>query len=151
MLKMGILEIADVYAVNKADLGGSAAFVEHLSDALSEPGAHGRDPARRAGEGVRELAKAIESHRQYLATGERGRALRAARAGRRILRALAERLAEEASCEGACRTELRRLAAAVAAGKMSEWGAAGELMRSTMSGSKNKAAGKSGRLARKRR
>ena len=42
MLKMGILEIADVYAVNKIDLGGSAAFVEHLCEAVSGPGAHGR-------------------------------------------------------------------------------------------------------------
>ncbi|HOX07419.1 MAG TPA: methylmalonyl Co-A mutase-associated GTPase MeaB [Planctomycetota bacterium] len=147
MLKMGILEIADVYAVNKSDLGGSAAFVEHLREAVSGPGAHGRDrheapgcggwqPAivatsARTGEGVRELAAAIESHRRYLAEGGRGPALRRARAGRRILRAMMERLSAEAECQGACRTGLRKLSAAVAAGKMSEWQAAGELLKLT--------------------
>ena len=144
MLKMGILEIADVYAVNKADLGGAESYAEFLREALASSGARGRArrelpsapdwPApiiaasARTGQGVAELAAAVERHRRHLAEGGRGQVLRAARAARRVLRALAERLAERAVCDGKCRAQLGRLAAAVAAGELSEWQAAERLV-----------------------
>ena len=164
MLKMGILEIADVYAVNKIDLGGSAAFVEHLREAVSGPGTHGRarhelaagpvsdwvpaivPTSARTGEGIVELVAAVQSHRRHLAEDGRGEALRAARASRRILRALAERLAAEAGCEGSCRLELGKLAAAVASGAMSEWHAAGELLGTSIMSPAAKSGGRKRRL-----
>jgi LAO/AO transport system kinase len=144
MLKMGILEIADVYAVNKADLGGAETYAEFLRDALTGSGLPCRArrelagaadwtapvvaTSARTGLGVGELAAAIEAHRAHLAEGGRGAALRAARAARRIMRALAEKLAERAVCDGKCKAQLGRLAAAVAAGELSEWQAAEKLV-----------------------
>jgi putative protein kinase ArgK-like GTPase of G3E family len=83
----------------------------------------------RDGRGIAELAGALESHRRHLAGEGPGGALRAARAARRIARALAERLAERAVCGAKCRARLGKLAAAVAAGEISEWQAAERLMR----------------------
>jgi hypothetical protein len=85
MLKMGILEIADVYAVNKADLGGAENYAEFLREALVSCGAPDRArrelggqasdafispivaTSARTGQGVAELAAAVESHRRHLA------------------------------------------------------------------------------------
>jgi LAO/AO transport system kinase len=77
--KAGILEIGDVYAVNKADRDGADATVRELGNmlALGERRAPGdwRPPIVRTvavrGEGVDELIEALEKHRSWLAgTGE---------------------------------------------------------------------------------
>ncbi|HEX2499261.1 MAG: methylmalonyl Co-A mutase-associated GTPase MeaB [Actinomycetes bacterium] len=77
--KAGILEIGDVYAVNKADRDGADATVRDLGNmlALGERRAPGdwRPPIVRTvairGEGVDELIEALERHRSWLAgTGE---------------------------------------------------------------------------------
>jgi LAO/AO transport system kinase len=77
--KAGILEIGDVYAVNKADRDGADATVRELGNmlALGERRAPGdwRPPIVRTvairGEGVDELIEALERHRSWLAgTGE---------------------------------------------------------------------------------
>ncbi len=140
MLKMGVLEIADVYAVNKCDLGGAELYAEELRATLSAVAAPTRArreldgapdwPApviatsARTGEGVAELAAALESHCGHLAEDNLGEELRRARAARRIRRALAELLTERAAGSGSGTQRLKELAAAAAAGEISEMGAA---------------------------
>ncbi len=64
-LKAGILEIADVLVVNKADLPGSATMVNQLEAMLARRAPQARDvdvckTTATTGEGVAELAKTIE-------------------------------------------------------------------------------------------
>ena len=79
MIKAGILEIADVFVVNKADLPGAQKTVRELRTMLSMgPRPAWRPPivsavATRA-EGIQEVLEAIEGHRGHLeASGEAGR------------------------------------------------------------------------------
>lgn len=71
-LKAGILEIADIFAVNKADRDGADQVVAELEMLLSLKAANGwRPPIRRTvaltGEGVAELVEGLLQHRKYLA------------------------------------------------------------------------------------
>ena len=105
-LKAGILEIGDIFVVNKADLEGADRVVEHLAAMmhLRDPAADGPPPpivkteAERA-VGVAELLDAIEAHRDALAaTG--GLEHKAARRRERVFRdLLRERAAARALSE----------------------------------------------------
>ncbi|HYN92467.1 MAG TPA: methylmalonyl Co-A mutase-associated GTPase MeaB [Pilimelia sp.] len=135
-VKAGILEIADVFVLNKADRDGADATHRDLRGmlALGERAAGDwRPPVVRAvavrGEGVAETLAAIEEHRGWLAaTGTLER--------RRTARAAAE---VEAIALGTLRakigdlragTALPDLAARVAAGHLDPYAAAGELLAS---------------------
>lgn len=70
-LKAGIIEIADILVVNKADLPGADTLVSQLQALLSlAPAGTRRPPILRTvattGQGIPELADAIEAHRQEL-------------------------------------------------------------------------------------
>ncbi len=81
--KAGILEIADVFVVNKSDREGADAAVRDLEQMLRlGPELPWMPPvvktAAAAGEGIEELWAAVESHRRYLErTGELERGRRA--------------------------------------------------------------------------
>ncbi|MHC4914734.1 MAG: methylmalonyl Co-A mutase-associated GTPase MeaB [Planctomycetota bacterium] len=144
MLKMGVLEIADIYAVNKADTGSADLFADELRAALSGTSSPCRArreipsaaawPApvtvtsARTGAGVPELAAAVSEHRRHLEAGGLREALREARAARRITRALAELMAARASGEGPAAERLGELAAQTSAGQISELEAARRLL-----------------------
>ncbi len=89
--KAGILEIADVFVVNKADRDGAAETVRDLEAMLHlGPAMDWTPPVVRTsaqeGEGIEDLWEAIEGHRKHLeATGELDRRRRA-----RILREVEE-------------------------------------------------------------
>ncbi|MFC4951224.1 methylmalonyl Co-A mutase-associated GTPase MeaB [Pseudonocardia sp. GCM10023141] len=89
--KAGILEVADVFVVNKADRDGAAQTVRDLTHMLALGGSVGpqvwRKPVVRTvaarGEGIDDLVAALDSHRAWLdSSGERER--------RRLARAEAE-------------------------------------------------------------
>ncbi len=71
-LKAGLMEIADLFAVNKADLPGADALAADLASALelAAPRRAWRPPVLRvsaaSGAGVGELFEAIERHRAFL-------------------------------------------------------------------------------------
>jgi LAO/AO transport system kinase len=78
-VKAGILEIADVFVVNKADREGADATVRDLRGMLALGGRSGSQPWRppvlktvaERGEGIDEVVAAIASHRDHLvAAGE---------------------------------------------------------------------------------
>ncbi|MCD4526230.1 methylmalonyl Co-A mutase-associated GTPase MeaB [Nocardioides sp. cx-173] len=134
--KAGILEIGDLYVVNKADRDGADQVRRDLRGMLSlgdRPEGAWRPPVlttvAQSGEGVEELAAEIERHREWLeATGELER--------RRVRRARGE-------IEAIALTSLRRrwgdvhghsalddLAAAVVAGRSDPYRAADRLLAS---------------------
>jgi len=76
-MKAGLMEIADILVVNKADLGGADAALENLESVLSlSPEAEEWEwkppvirTAAEEGAGIPELKKAIDRHRLYLDLG----------------------------------------------------------------------------------
>lgn len=133
--KAGILEIADVFVVNKADRGGAAQTVRDLRYMISlgdreDVGGWKRPIVRTVaarGEGTADLIEAIEAHRSWLdASGERTR--------RRVRRAEAEieavalrRLSDRMADLGGSVT-MSGLATRVAAGELDPYRAADELI-----------------------
>jgi LAO/AO transport system kinase len=73
-LKAGIMEIADVFVLNKADQPGAAELRRHVRLALHARGRDARRPAvietvASQGAGIDELAAALEAHRLQLSDG----------------------------------------------------------------------------------
>ena len=71
MAKAGILEVADVFAVNKADREGAGDVVRELRQMLHLGAAREWNPpivstVATSGEGVAALVDAVETHRTYL-------------------------------------------------------------------------------------
>jgi LAO/AO transport system kinase len=80
MIKAGILEIADILVVNKADLDGHARVVTELRSMLSLAPKSGWKPPILATiaakqEGVEELWEAVLAHRRHLESSGQGRQL----------------------------------------------------------------------------
>jgi len=127
--KAGILEVADVFAVNKADRPGARRTVRDLENAIAMGAAGGWTPPVVAtvavqGEGVDDLVAALDTHRDWLdRSGERVR--------RRRARAVAEieaiALEQVRSRIGALRA-VDALADRVAAGATDPYRAADELL-----------------------
>jgi LAO/AO transport system kinase len=133
--KAGILEIADVFVMNKADRDGAAEAVRGLRQALSMS-----SPARSGGwerpvlqtvaprgEGLPELVAALDAHREWLdRSGERARRRRA-RAEAEIqavaLEQVRARLGDVRGAHG-----LPRLAERVLTGELDPYRAADELL-----------------------
>jgi LAO/AO transport system kinase len=99
-IKAGILEIADVFIVNKAEREGADRAVSELSMML-DLSSHARlrdawrPPIVRttapSGAGVADAVKALEAHGQHLAQSAEGARRRAVRARSRLLALLEER------------------------------------------------------------
>ncbi|MEU3060741.1 methylmalonyl Co-A mutase-associated GTPase MeaB [Streptomyces subrutilus] len=133
--KAGILEIGDVYVVNKADRDGADATARELNHMLGLGESRGagdwRPPIVKTvaarGQGIDELVEALEKHRAW--TGERGvlAERRTARAAREVetiaVTALRARIAD---LRGDAR--LDALAARVAAGELDPYAAADALL-----------------------
>jgi LAO/AO transport system kinase len=76
-IKAGIIEVADILVVNKADLPGADAVVAQLQTLLSlAPQEDWQTPviklSAKTEEGVDQLLNAIDSHRQYLESSQSG-------------------------------------------------------------------------------
>ncbi len=80
-MKAGVMEIGDVFVVNKADLGGKDKAVRDLKSALSLGASREKKPweppvaaaSAVSGEGVAELGEILESHWTHLKSSEEGR------------------------------------------------------------------------------
>jgi LAO/AO transport system kinase len=77
-IKAGVLEIADVFAVNKADREGADLAVRELQETLQLDREGWQPPIVRTvalrDEGTAELAQAVDRHRSHLASTDQGRA-----------------------------------------------------------------------------
>lgn len=105
--KAGLLEIADVFVVNKADRPGVSDAVRDLDGMLEMTGAvEWRPPivctVATTGEGTDELFDAVARHRAFLGTGDRLADRRRARLRAELHTIVVERLVEEADalCTG---------------------------------------------------
>ena len=97
--KAGVMEIADVFAVNKADRSGADAQVAAIEGMLAlAPPAEWRPPVVRTtattGEGVEGLLAAMLEHQHFLDGGQRRREAHRRRARRRVERLLSALIQE---------------------------------------------------------
>ncbi len=95
-IKAGILEIADIFVVNKADREGADRTAAELAMMLDlTPGLPWRPPVVKTvaprGEGVAEVVEAMESHGGWLTTSPEGSLRAVRRAKARLLALLEER------------------------------------------------------------
>ncbi|MER5885570.1 methylmalonyl Co-A mutase-associated GTPase MeaB [Streptomyces sp. NPDC001941] len=133
--KAGILEIGDVYVVNKADRDGADATARELNHMLGLGESRGpgdwRPPIVKTvaarGEGVDEVVEALEKHRAWMEEGGELAARRVRRAAREVetiaVTALRERIGD---LRGDRR--LDALAARIAAGELDPYAAADTLV-----------------------
>ena len=132
--KAGILEIADIFAVNKSDRPGSQELIRDLRTmlAMARYGPGDWKPplvptAAATGAGIDDLAAAIDSHRDWLSASGRLLDRRQARARGEITAiALGELRRRAGQLPGASR--LDELAERVCAGKLDPYAAADELL-----------------------
>ena len=136
--KAGILEVADVFVVNKADRDGAQQtvrdlrYMQSLGGRFDEPG-HWRPPivktvaAREKDNGIDEVLEKIEAHREWLASSGEGHRRRTERAAREIeaiaVATLRERLGDVHGSAA-----LGTLAEKVVAGEIDPFSAADDLV-----------------------
>ncbi|MEP0774963.1 MAG: methylmalonyl Co-A mutase-associated GTPase MeaB [Acidobacteriota bacterium] len=131
--KAGILEIADIFVVNKADRPGAEAQVAALEGMLElQPAGEWRPPVIRAsarsGEGIAELRQAIGRHRVFLEANGRRAARRHRQAAERILRLVAALASERVRRD--FQAMLEQAVGAVMQGRQDVHGAARRLFAS---------------------
>ena len=134
VLKAGIMEIADLFVVNKADREGADRAAAEIESILAlqeyEPGAwRPRVLTTRAttGEGIRELLEAIEQFREH---GERRPgSRRRARAEFRLRELLAQRFVEHVEGRVLRDAELNQIIDRITARALDPYTAADEIMR----------------------
>jgi GTPase len=130
--KAGLMEIADVFVVNKADrpgAGDTARDLERMLDMSPAPG--WRPPVlsttATTGAGVGEVWQAVVDHRAHLAACGELQARRRRRAAEEVTRLVAARLLDKARAVTAG-PRAAELAEAVASGDVDPWTAAEELL-----------------------
>jgi LAO/AO transport system kinase len=133
-IKAGIMEIGDVFVINKADRDGVLRTEKELEALLSL--AHRPDmwsppivkTVATENRGLEELAAAVESYREFQAGATGANARRGAVARWRILELLRERLLARALEEGGARERLEALALEVAEKRRDPYSAVEELL-----------------------
>jgi LAO/AO transport system kinase len=132
-MKAGIMEIADVLVVNKSDLPSADLLARQLGSII-EASHRGRVPpivrtAGALGEGVAELADAIDEHRAYIESGGERDAHRREQARHQVLALARQRLIDRVVAEHSGEDgRLDELVALVAARKLDPHGAAARLI-----------------------
>lgn len=133
-IKAGIMEIGDVFVINKADRDGVLRAEKELEALLSL--AHRPDmwmppivkTVATESRGLEELAAAVESYREFQRTASGAHGRRGAVARWRILELLRERLLARALEEDGTRERLESLAAEVAEKRRDPYSAVEELI-----------------------
>ncbi len=136
--KAGVMEIADVFVVNKADLPGADAQAAAIEGMLElGPPQPWRPPVVLAsattGDGVAAVADAIAEHRRFLDVAGRRDELRRRRARRRVERLVAALVRERIG--GPHRAEFAAALDAVGRGAVDPYSAARRLVNSVCGGS----------------
>lgn len=131
-LKAGLLEVADIYVVNKSDLAGADAVARSLHT-VAERSSNGWErpillTSALGNSGMAELANAIERHQDQLGASQAAGEQELRVASRTILSLAERRLLEELEST-VDRDRLERFAAGVVAGALDPRQAAQELVR----------------------
>jgi len=130
--KAGLMEIADLFVINKADRAGAAETRRDLESMLALGAHHDNPPAiietvATTGDGVTELWDAVQSHRDRTAASGQREARRAERARIELREVIEARIREQAAlrCTGdAWESAVNR----VIAGAVDPWEAAAGLL-----------------------
>jgi LAO/AO transport system kinase len=138
-IKAGILEIADVLVVNKADREGADRAVRdltHMLELRGGQGARGKSveivrTIATTGAGLDDLIGAIDRHRQTI-VGPDGERRAAERAAAQIAELVKDRLVDEARALIDARGGLTALAADVAARRRDPYGVADEIVTAVL-------------------
>lgn len=132
--KAGLLEIAEVFVVNKADRAGVEEVrrdLEHVLDLASLEDAGWRPPivstVASTGDGVDELLAAIASHREWLSKDGRLEAKRSARLRDELVAIVSERVIEQVQ-QLRSGEDFDRVQASVVAREVDPWTAADDLL-----------------------
>ena len=138
-IKAGILEIADVFVVNKAERDGAERAVAELSMMLDfAPHAAWRPPIVKTsapqGAGVPELVDAFEAHAKHLSDSGEDQMRRAGRARSRLLGLLEGRFRRAVEARAPERDGLEEAVRSVAARKEDPYAAAERLFQSVVRG-----------------
>jgi LAO/AO transport system kinase len=139
-IKAGIMEIGDVFVINKADREGVLRTEKELEALLSlamrpdnwEPPII--KTVATENKGVKDLAAAIESYREFQLRAESSTPRRQAIARWRILELLRERLLAQTLAKDSASERLDHLAAEVAAKRRDPYSAVEEIMNASVSG-----------------
>lgn len=130
--KAGLMEIADVFVINKADRPGAAETRRDLQAMLTFGGHRSHvppivDTVATTGTGVADLWSAVLAHREHLLDSGDLRRRRAARADTELREVVVARLTERAArlCDGAAWDAARN---GVLAGRVDPWAAADALL-----------------------
>ncbi len=132
-LKAGVMEIADIYVVNKADREGADRVEREIRamQSLAQTHSEWTPPVVRTvgttGEGVDRLAEAIAKMQAWLGQENRLAKRRARHWERRLDAMLRTELMRRARRHGVAEDELARHAARIAAGEEDPWSVAREL------------------------
>ena len=145
-IKAGILEIADVFVVNKADREGSDRVVAELSTMLDFAGHPAWRPpivktSATTATGVAEAIQALEAHGAFLKESGEGPKRRALRARSRLLALVEGRFRRAVEARAPEPNGLEEAVRAVVARKEDPYSAAGRLFE-TVVGAQREAAGK---------
>ncbi len=129
--KAGLLEIADIFVINKADRDGATETRRDLERMLDLTGTSGWRPpvvatSATTGDGVEELWRAVEGHRNHQETTGDLEVRRRARVSDELTEIVAALLRERA--KETAGQHLDRLAEQVAARQIDPWTAARELL-----------------------
>ena len=145
-IKAGLLEIADVLVVNKADREGADRTVGDLVQMLDLRAHHGvresieivktiATEGLRPGSGIEELEAAIDRHRVATTEGEVGRARARQRAASQVVELVRGLLADRAEAAIAALGGLDEVAAAVAERRRDPYSVAEEILGRSEAGS----------------
>jgi LAO/AO transport system kinase len=134
-IKAGIMEIGDIFVINKADREGVLATEKELEALLSLASREDAwDPpivktVATEGAGIQQLAEAIEKYREFNSTANSSEGRRRAVARWRILELLRERLVVQTLGKDSASEKLDRLAGEVASRQRDPYSAVDELLR----------------------
>jgi LAO/AO transport system kinase len=140
LIKAGILEIADVLVVNKADRPGADQLAAQLETVRGETQKAGSwhcpivKTVAREDKGIAELIETFEEHYGFLVKNKRLAEQQYRQASARLGDLLAEHLQEVLSGSGEVAAELQRAASAVAQRKTDPYTAAARLWRLVRAG-----------------
>lgn len=127
-LKAGILEIADVLVVNKADRDGADRLAAELALAARHPPVRIVKTIATQGVGVAELVDALEAHRSWLQSSGQGQERAARLAEQQVLRWAAAKAVRRVRLQAAETGLLAQLVEAVAARRLAPAAAAEQLL-----------------------
>lgn len=138
-LKAGLMEIADIYVVNKADRPGADQMVSHINAFLTTGDSDGSwvTPvlATQAidGQGITELSKQIQRHRDFLSSTSRLEERRRERRAQELLEVLEEELGQKLRERIDKEPRLNKLVEQVRRGELEPYSTALELLKDVSS------------------